>query len=65
MGAEWDLDLLKEELVDLSAMDLDFDMSVTGFSVGELDVLLEDEIDPDEEVIPAVPVEPTTRLGDI
>ncbi|WP_254684806.1 ParB/Srx family N-terminal domain-containing protein [Sulfitobacter sp. JL08] len=65
LGAGWDLELLKDELFDLSSAELDIDVSLTGFSVGEVDVILADETDPDEETIPAVPVEPRTRIGDI
>jgi len=62
LGAGWDLDLLK---VELSELDLDFDLSLTGFSAGEIDVILKGEADPDDEVVPAVPVKPRTRAGDI
>ena len=62
LGAGWDLDLLK---VELSELDLDFDLSLTGFSAGEIDVILKGEADPDDEVIPVVPVKPRTRPGDI
>ena len=40
LDAGWDLDLLKVELAELSTLDLDMDLTVTGFSTGELDVLL-------------------------
>src|SRR5687767_15320508 len=40
LGAGWDLDLLKVELAELSALEIDMDLTVTGFSTGELDVLL-------------------------
>lgn len=65
LGAGWDLELLKEELADLSSADLDIDVSLTGFSVGEVDVILAEETHPDDEIIPAVPAEPRARLGDI
>lgn len=65
LGAGWDLELLKDELLDLSTADMDIDVSLTGFSVGEVDVILSEEGDPEEEVIPAVPEEPRTRIGDI
>jgi DNA modification methylase len=45
--------------------DVDLDLSVTGFSVGEIDVVLKGGTDPDDEVIPPVPVTPRTRPGDI
>ena len=41
LGAGWDRDLLRLELADLSALDLDFDLAVTGFSAGELAALLD------------------------
>ena len=41
LGAGWDLDLLKVELAELSTLDLDMDLTVTGFSTGEIDVLLQ------------------------
>jgi hypothetical protein len=65
LGAGWDLDVLKMELAELGSLDLDFDLSVTGFSTGELDVILNGSTDPDDAVIPEVPALPQTRLGDI
>jgi DNA modification methylase len=65
LGAGWDIDLLKLELGELSAMDVDLDLSLTGFSTGEIDVIVADSPDPEDEIIPAVPPTPRTRLGDI
>lgn len=65
LGAGWDLDILKLELAELGSLDLAFDLSVTGFSTGELDVILKGSADPDDEVIPATPASPQTRRGDI
>jgi ParB-like chromosome segregation protein Spo0J len=62
LGAGWDLDVLKMELAELGTLDLDFDLSVTGFSTGELDVIMKGSADPDDEVIPEVPASPRTRL---
>ena len=62
LGAGWDLDLLKLEL---SELDVEFDLSLTGFSTGEIDVIINGPTDPDDEVIPAVSVKPRTRPGDI
>lgn len=64
-GAGWDVDLLKVELAELATLDIDMDLTVTGFSTGELDVLLNGPADPDDEVIPAVPSHPRTKSGDI
>jgi hypothetical protein len=65
LGAGWDIDILKSELAELGSLDLDFDVSVTGFSTGELDVILNGRADPDDEVVPEAPVLPRTRPGDI
>ncbi len=44
---------------------MSFDLSVTGFSTGEIGVILRGSPDPEDEVIPAVPDTPRTRIGDI
>ena len=56
LNAGWDLEILKLELADLSLPEIDIDLSLTGFSAGEIDVVLGDTPDPDDEVIPAVPL---------
>ena len=65
LGAGWDFDVLKLELADLSLPGLDVDLGLTGFSSGEIDVILSESTDPDDEVIPATPISPRTRPGDI
>ena len=65
LGAGWDLEVLKLELGELAVMDLDIDLTLTGFATGEIDVLLNGKVDPEEEIIPAVRATPRTRTGDI
>lgn len=65
LNAGWNLEILKLELADIASIDIDFDLSLTGFSSGEIDVVLKAANDPDDEVIPAVPATPATRPGDI
>ena len=65
LNAGWDTEILKLELVDLSMPEIDIDLGLTGFSPGEIDVVLAGSEDPDDEVIPAVPVNPRVRPGDI
>jgi DNA modification methylase len=65
LGAGWDLDLLKFELGELSALEVKMDLTVTGFSSGELDILLSSKADPDDDSIPPIPAEPRSRPGDI
>lgn len=65
LNAGWDTEILKLELAEIGELDVDFDLTVTGFSAGEIDVTLMADNDPVEEVVPAVPAEPRTALGDI
>lgn len=65
LNAGWDVEVLKLELADLSLPDMDIDLGLTGFSPGEIDVVLSDSEDPDDEVIPAVPENPRVQTGDI
>lgn len=65
LNAGWDTEILKLELADLSLPDIEIDLGLTGFSSGEIDVLLKEPNDPDDEAVPAVPIEPRTRPGDI
>src|SRR5215204_1699981 len=61
LGAGWDLDILRVELAELSTLDFGMDLGVTGFSTGELDVLLRSSDDPDDDVIPSVRATPRTQ----
>ena len=63
LGASWDLDLLKLEFGDLAGVD--FDLSLTGFSAGEIDIALSGANDPDDDHLPETRPAPRTRLGDI
>ncbi len=65
LNAGWDLEILKLELGELASIDVDIDLTLTGFSTGEIDVVLTSADDPDDEVIPAVPLTPRTKLGDL
>lgn len=76
--SEWDEGLLAAELEELSTLELDFDLELTGFDTVDLDRLLVPEpaprlregdsqglsTDPDDD-IPAPLTTPVTRLGDI
>src|SRR5216683_6795102 len=65
VNAGWDLEILQLELGQLASIDVDIDLTLTGFSTGEIDVILTSAVDPDDEVIPAVPLTPRTKLGDL
>ena len=68
--AGWDREILAIELQNLMEIELDFDISATGFEMPEIDVLIEGlegkpaKADPADEV-PVVEGPAVTRLGDI
>src|SRR6516225_8766402 len=72
-NATWDDRLLAEQLRDLSLSGLDFDIELTGFEMGEIDLLIgslgdppaEDEADPADVVPEIVAVPPVSTLGDV
>jgi|ERR1700675_139409 hypothetical protein len=70
MNAGWDEELLAEELKGLLEIDLDFDIGVTGFSIPEIDSLIdglapEEPGNPEEDQLPSIPEGPAAaRLGD-
>lgn len=55
--AEWDFDLLGDELADI----FDIDMSYFGFE----DMTVEEEVEVIEDEVPEVPTEPKAKIGDI
>jgi DNA modification methylase len=65
LNAGWDLEILQSELAELTTLDIGIDPALTGFTTGEIDVILEGPDDPDDDVVPAVPATPRTRSGDI
>lgn len=65
LNAGWDLEILQQELSELSTIDVGIDLGLTGFSVGEIDVILDGADDPDDEAVPATPLTPRTQVGDI
>lgn len=64
LNAGWDEDLLAKELGELADLQhLDFDISVTGFSIPEIDSLV-DGLEPQEEGEPEADVLPPLAEGD-
>jgi DNA modification methylase len=70
-NAGWDRELLALELQYLSALDLDFDATITGFDTPEIDLLIQgialegtgDRFDEVPEIEQSVP--PVSRVGDL
>jgi DNA modification methylase len=65
LNAGWDMEILQLELSELSSLDIDIDLTLTGFSTGEINVILTPTADPDDEVVPAARAAPRTKPGDI
>jgi DNA modification methylase len=67
--AGWDEALLALELSELSGLDLEFDLTVTGFAVAEIDLLIEgaQTSAPAADAVPPLDLEtpPVSRLGDL
>jgi len=66
LNAGWDDEMLALELGDLK--DMDFDLSLTGFSTDEINALLTPTVVEgltDEDAVPEVPENPVTKLGDV
>ncbi|MGJ5621382.1 site-specific DNA-methyltransferase [Sulfitobacter sp. MF3-043] len=70
LNAGWDMDLLANELADLSSMDLEFNLELTGFEVADIDIIIDSASDrsSNEVELAPVPDENTpvvTRRGDL
>jgi len=70
LNAGWNLDLLATELADLSTLELDFDIGITGFEVAEIDLIIGDQAvvdatEPEEAPLPDRLQPPVTRRGDL
>lgn len=66
LNAGWDDELLALELGELK--DMEFDLSLTGFSTDEINAMLTPTVVEgltDEDAVPEVPEEPVTKLGDV
>jgi DNA modification methylase len=70
LNAGWDEDILAEELKDLLASGLDFDIGLTGFSIPEIDSLIEglepnEPGAPEDDVLPEDVGPPRCQPGDL
>jgi DNA modification methylase len=66
LNAGWDDEMLALELGDLK--DMEFDLSLTGFSTDEINALLTPTVVKgltDEDAVPEIPENPVTKLGDV
>jgi len=65
--AGWDLELLALEFSELSELDLNFELTITGFELPEIDIVIQeqssDPLDEIPDIDPAAPV--VTQIGDL
>jgi DNA modification methylase len=68
-NAGWNPEILTQELQYLSEIEIDFDVEITGFSTGEIDLLIGDTAAEDDAAdrVPAVPVDESSciQYGDL
>jgi len=69
LNAGWDEDLLALELGELAVLDLDFDLTLTGFEMAEIDLLIDGRPghDPTADAVPETDptAPPISRPGDL
>jgi DNA modification methylase len=66
--AGWDKSILAIELQNLMSLDLDFDVTITGFDIPEIDLIIEgakNAADKDDEIEVGANPPAITRLGDV
>lgn len=65
---KWSIELLNLEFTELSKLDLNFDLDITGFETGEIDLILDGDgtSDPKNDIVPALTDDDRRcRRGDI
>jgi ParB-like chromosome segregation protein Spo0J len=69
LNADWDYEILQPEIKELSALDLDFDVEITGFETAEIDQLIDGATAPRKadrsDIVPEQQAEAVSRLGDL
>jgi DNA modification methylase len=69
LNSDWDLEILQRNLKELSALDLDFDVEITGFETAEIDLLIDGATAPIKadrsDIVPEPQTEAVSRLGDL
>ncbi len=67
LNASWDMDMLRQDMVELSALDLNADLEITGFDTAEIDLLVDgpaQKADP-ADLVPKLEAEAVSRPGDL
>lgn len=65
-NAGWDIALLEIEIQSITELDIDYDLTLTGFETGEIDFLLySEEEDIEEAKVPEPLAKPMSKSGDL
>ena len=67
-NSEWDEELLSEHFLELSKLDLSFDLDITGFEIGEIDLMIGDisgNLSEEEDDIPELNNKAVSKSGDL
>ena len=67
LNSSWDLDRLQLDLKELSALELDFDLEITGFETAEIDLLVDGAPAKADrsDIVPDRETEAVSKLGDL
>jgi ParB-like chromosome segregation protein Spo0J len=69
LNSDWDLEMLQLNLKELSALDLNFDLEITGFETAQTDVLIDGPTQQTKadlsDIVPEKEAEAVSRLGDL
>jgi len=69
LNSDWDLEILQLDMKELSALDLNFDLEITGFETAEIDLLIDGATAPTKadrsDIVPEKQAEAVSRLGDL
>lgn len=69
LNASWDMEMLRQDVVELSALDLNLDLEITGFETAEIDLLIDgptQAVKADRaDIVPKVEALAVSRLGDL
>src|ERR1700682_608316 len=69
LNSDWDLEILQLDMKELSALNLNFDLEITGFETAEIDLLIDGATAPTKadrsDIVPEKQAEAVSRLGDL
>lgn len=67
LNAGWNVELLEADFKEMSALNLSFDLEITGFDTAEIDLLIDGSAKKDDpsDVVPPIEPAAVTRLGDL